>query len=325
MYVVLSAEVWIGKYKFTRIHDIEIERSGKTLEDIARIKLPTTALLTRAGEYATEVETAKVFKVGDTVMIRLGYNGNLRTEFEGYVSKVKSSERVEVECMDAVWLLRQKNCKQSWRNTDLKSVIEFIVHGTGVKLHANVPVIQFEQFYLRNVNAAAALYELKQKYGLLIYMEEDNQTLFVGLAYPQSKDTIIYGMGDNIAGHDLEFVQADNVKLKIKAILLLKNNTRKEAEYGDPDGELKTIHFYTLKSGESLETLAKAEAEKYKFNGYRGTLTGFLEPQVKRGQTARIRDTRYPEHNGDYLVDKVVTTFGTGGARRKVSLGIKYK
>jgi hypothetical protein len=323
-YFVLSAEVWIGKYKFTRIHDIEIERSGKTLEDIARIKLPTTALLTRAGEYATEVETAKVFKVGDTVMIRLGYNGNLRTEFEGYVSKIKSSERVEVECMDAVWLLRQKNCKHSFKDVHLKAIIEFIVSGTGVKMALSVPDIFFDAFYLRNVNAAAALYELKQKYGLLIYLEED-ATLFVGLAYPQSSDTIIYGMSENIAGHDLEFVQADNVKLKIKAILLLKNNTRKEAEYGDPDGELKTLYFHTLKSGENLETLAKAAAEKYKFNGYRGVLTGFLEPQVKRGQTARIRDARYPAHNGDYLIDKVVTTFGTGGARRKVSLGIKYK
>jgi hypothetical protein len=324
MYVVLSAEVWIGKYKFTRIHDIEIERSGKTLEDIARIKLPTTALLTRAGAYSTEVELAKVFKVGDTVVIRLGYNGNLRTEFEGYVSKIKSSEHVEVECMDAVWLLRQKNCKHSFKDVHLKEIIEFIIYGTGVKMALTVPDIFFDAFYLRNVNAAAALYELKQNYGLLIYLE-DGATLFVGLAYPQSSDTIIYGMGENIAGHDLEFVNSDFVKLKIKAVSIFKNNKRDEVEYGDPDGELKTLFFYNIKSGAQLEKIAKAEAEKYRFNGYKGTLTGFLEPQVKRGQTARIRDARYPEHNGDYLIDKVVTTFGTGGARRKVSLGIKYK
>ena len=39
--------------------------------------------------------------------------------------------------------------------------------------------------------------------------------------------------------------------------------------------------------------------------------------------TAEVVDDNYPNRSGRYFVPKVTTTFGVGGARRKIELGTK--
>ena len=54
-----------------------------------------------------------------------------------------------------------------------------------------------------------------------------------------------------------------------------------------------------------------------------GTLTAFLQPYCAPGWIVSLTDDRFPEHNGQYLVESTRVTFGTQGARRYVGLGPK--
>lgn len=317
----LTAEITIAGKKFTRVNEVEIESSAKVLEDTCKIKLPATARMTRAGEFISEVETAKEFKVGDAVSVKLGYNDELREEFAGFVSKIKPGLPVEIECVNAVWLLRRKNLKASFKTATLKSLIEHILEGTGIKVAGEMPGITFKNFYFKNVTAAYALQKLKDDYGLILYL--NGNTLRVGLISFTDKVLVKYGLGENVIENDLEWIDEKDTRLKIKVVHWRKNNTKVEKEFGDADGEVRTVFFYDLDRESDLEMLAKAKAAKFKYSGFKGGVTAFLVPNAEVGNVARLRDPQFSERAGDYLVDKVTTTFGTNGARRKVELGIK--
>lgn len=319
---VLSADITIAGKRFTRVHQVEIECSAKVLEDKAVIKLPATARLEREGAFFSEVETSKTFKVGDEVSIKFGYDGDLKEEFRGFVSKIKPGMPLEIECLDAVWLLRRKNCKGSFKNTTLKALLEFILEGTGITIKGDVPGINFKVFYLKNVTAASAVQKLKDDYGLQLFLKNFNE-LHVGLTSASDNVKVKYGLGENVIDSDLEWVGKDDTRIRVKAIHIKKDNTKVEHEYGDDDGELRTVYFYDLESAADLEKMALAEANKYRYEGYSGGLTTFLIPSAQVGNVASLRDNQFSERAGDYLIDKVVTTFGTDGARRKIELGLK--
>jgi hypothetical protein len=157
---VLNAEIQIGDKVFRRVNQVEISSTADRLEDTATIKLPTTARLEREGEYISEVETAKTFSVGDAVTIKLGYNGALRTEFQGYVRAIHPNIPLEIECEDAIYLLKRKTVAKSWRTATLKQILQEILSGTTISLAGDPPTITFQRFlspeYFRGQGAAEA-------------------------------------------------------------------------------------------------------------------------------------------------------------------------
>lgn len=325
MYYLIGLEVKIGDYTFRRLSDIEIESSTKVIQDTAKIKLPLTAGLKRKGDYITEVELRKVFKVGDAVLIKAGYNGELHEEFRGFVKRIiPRSDILEVECEDGIYALRQKTLNTSFRKKTLQELVEFIIAGTNITLSGKIPLIVFKKFYFREVNAAQALQELKEKYGLTVYLKNGTQ-LIVGLTEENDGKTVKYYIGENVAQHDLEWQDESDVKIKIKAVHVRRDNTRVTGEFGSSDGEQRTLYFYNLENSKDLKTVAEAEAKKYQYRGFKGTLTGFLIPRCVTGNLVLVKDLNYENNEGVYLVDKVVTTIGNNGCRRKVSLGIKIK
>lgn len=311
-----------GNLRMSRVARVEIVSSAKVLEDTATIELPTTARLVREGEYITEVETAKQFAVGDEIAINMGYNGRLEEEFYGFVSRIKPGTPLVVECVDAVWLLRRKNISKSWKTTTLRAVLEHCLEGTGIVLDGEVPSITLAPYYIKNVSAASALQKIKDVYGLKMFFKAF-KALVVGYSEYNDNKAVKYEFGSNIVDSDLEWVAESDTRIRIKAVHIKKDNTKIEKEYGDPDGELRTVYFYNLPNGSDLERMALSEARKYQYTGYKGGITTFLWPNVRVGNVARLTDPLYAERAGDYLVDKVVTTLSERGARRKIELGLK--
>lgn len=318
--------IFINSVHFYRVNQVTIEKSTEVLEDTALIKIPATARLTYKGP-SYKGPSAKVFKVGDFVEITIGYKGKFKkTEFKGFVKKISPTQPLEIECEDWTWELRRKNIQKSWKKTTLKEVLREIVSGTGIELSADVPNITFEPFYINNSDAAFALQKLKDEYGLAIYFQEDGK-LFAGLAYSQKTGAVKYhlnGPESNVIDADsLKWRAKEDVKIKVKAISINKDNTRNEVEFGDKDGSIKTIHLYNVKTKAELEELAKKELERIKFDGYEGSIQSFLIPEAIPGMTAEITDVDFPERSGSYYVESVKTTFGTSGVRRNVKIGIQ--
>jgi hypothetical protein len=56
------------------------------------------------------------------------------------------------------------------------------------------------------------------------------------------------------------------------------------------------------------------------YTGYKGEFETFGEPVVNFGDFANIKDFRYPERTGRYLIRAVTVTFGRGGYRQKINL-----
>lgn len=326
MYYQPQAHIRIGNAEFTRVNEVVIEKSSELLEDTAVIKIPATARLVQA-DTLRRVRSFQQFKVGDKVSIELGYKDVFKkVEFKGYVKRVNPTQPLEIECEDATWLLRRKTVNKSWKNTTLKEILQEIVSGTGIELSADVPPISFAPFYIQNADAAFALQKLKDEYGLAVYFQEDGR-LYAGLAYAQTTGKVKYALNGRqvnvISADNLKWHTKDDVKIKVKAISIHKDNTRTEVEFGDKDGALRTIHLYNVKSKAELEQLAKAELERVKFDGYQGDITTFLIPEAVPGMQATIIDDYFPERSGAYYVESVKTTFGTSGAKRNVKLGIQ--
>lgn len=61
----------------------------------------------------------------------------------------------------------------------------------------------------------------------------------------------------------------------------------------------------------------------YNLNGISGHLTLFGDMALSPAVQVELQDDRNPSKNGVYLVEEVVTTFGTGGYRQKLSIPYK--
>ena len=75
-----------------------------------------------------------------------------------------------------------------------------------------------------------------------------------------------------------------------------------------------------------FDTLVEEAIEYFKaynLNGITGHLTIFGDLALSPAVQVELRDDRNPSKNGVYIVEEVVTTFGTGGYRQKLSIPYK--
>jgi hypothetical protein len=317
--LVLACNISIGATEYRQVNDVVIDSSVDQLQTEATIKLPRVSKV-----------LADQIQVGDAVNIDLAYEGVYEgTEFSGYVEFVSPKIPVEVQCLDATYLLRRTPISKSWKDTTLLEVLNYLVDqtndkGIGKPITLNrefVPEINFEKFLIDNVNAARAIEELSDGYGLKAYFRDHE--LYVGLDLIDRQGEVRFDMSRNVIEDNLTFRTADQVKLKVKATSIQKDNTHFDVEFGDPDGEQRTLVYYNIASKNELESLAQRELEKYRFDGYEGTLKTFLIPYSTHGMTAIVESPVYPEKDGQYNIDRVVTRFGVDGASRTVHLGTK--
>lgn len=318
---VLEAKIEIGKFVFTSIHNVKITKSVNDLADSCVIQLPSRFKVKQNGE---AIYTEKAIKVGDAVKVMLGYEGVYSgVEFQGFVKKVKPTIPIEVECEDMMYLLRRKNINKAWEKTTLKEVLTEVVKDTLVTLADNIPDMTLEKWIVRNANGTQVLEKLKEEFLLSIFINDENK-LYAGLSQLTNIGQIVtYDLNYNIIRNDLEYRTKDERKVKVRYIYIDPKNKKKEVEEGDPEGELRTFHTSVVSDEKKLREMARAEIEKLKYNGFDGSITGFLVPFVTRGMQARVVDNELKEIDEKYFVQKVETTFGTSGARRKVELGAR--
>ena len=105
---------------------------------------------------------------------------------------------------------------------------------------------------------------------------------------------------------------------------MLPNNTKLEAEAGDPDGDKRTFFTYNVTNLNDLKKIANREVDKFKYEGFKGGFTTFMEPAIKHGDRVNLINKKLPERNGVYQVDSVEGRLSTdGGGRQFVKLGPK--
>jgi hypothetical protein len=320
---VLTCHITIGTATFKAVNDVAVKRSTRTANATATIKVPVTAVLKQAGKEATKIETAQAIGVGDPVTIRLGYDGNLKTEFRGFVKRLNYTVPLEIECEDWYWKLRSVNIKKSYAKTTVKELLNDVLTGTGASVHPNSIDLGLKNTVINNKTGAWVLEKLKSDYGLTVYFDLDGK-LYAGKAYEVKGNTVKYKLRYNvITDDDLKFYKADDYKLKVEAKSYDRNGAKLEASVGADGGEAKTLWFYNVADTAQLKTLAEQELKRYSFDGYRGKIETFLAPYAEPAMVAGLTDPLYNDRSGNYYIESTEVTFGTNGARRKVELGIK--
>lgn len=318
---ILNSKVQIGDYSFLSINEVEITKSVEELADTAVIRLPSRFKIRKSEAL---VYTEEVIKPGDKVTMTLGYEEKYEgVEFIGYVSKVKPTIPLEIHCEDAMWLLRRKNINKAFGKTTLKAVLQEVVSGTALVLSDKIEDFVIDKLIVQDKNGTQVLQYLKENLSMTSFID-DNGKLYCGLEQLTNiGETAKYDLNYNLVSNDLEFKTEDDKRLKIRYTNIDNKNKKKIVEVGDSDGELRTFNVTNISDEKILKQMATAELSKLKYAGFEGNVTSFLIPYATRGMSADIIDKEHPNRNGKYFIKKVETSFGTSGARRKVTIGNK--
>lgn len=301
-----------GDFAFKGVNDLRIKRSIGSYVDTCTIKIPTTAKLNSSSSPTEQAVYA--FVAGDAITVDLGYNDEFKTEFKGFVSKVGYSTPVEVECEGYSYLLKRKNINKSWKTTTLREVCEYITDGTGIKLSPAIPKIDLKNYVVHNAAATKVLDYFIEQYKLVAYFNFDE--LYVGLEELAPAGKVEYALGYNtVDANSLKYQNADDVKIKVVAKTTKKDGAKELYTCGDTDGAVREI---IVKNSDlaDVKKVANDYLTRYKYTGFAGSFTAFLQPFASIGYSCKIIDKRYKERSGTYFLYSVEVTFGMNGARR---------
>lgn len=324
--------------EFSFVNSIEIESSYEDLTDTCKITIPRKLQFEGKNLF---VGDNPIFKRGDKIEVKIGYVPNLTTVFNGYIKNISGNIPTYMECEDEMYLLKQytinypskvgliertkkgkllKHPKVIPFNIMLDELLDYALPYTKFKTIDNIPLGSFRA---TNATPAMILDKLKTEYGLFSYFIED--TLMVGFANDASRTKEAEFKMEEVVinSADLEWQNESDIKIKVKVVSMMPDNSKIEVESGDPDGDQKTIHKYNLSESAAKE-VADNYVKDFKYTGFRGNLETFGEPVLYHGDRCKITSTKLPERNGTYLIKKVTRKYSVDGGNRQIfNLGIK--
>lgn len=335
MYYVAKAELKIGKINFKGITEAEFESSVDEIGGTAKITLPRR-LTSKEGKVLLDL-----IHTGDRVELKIGYNGDLKTEFTGYVSHIGDSTPLVLECDDNWYTFKKAaHITKSYKSVTLKKLLQDLFPGYTVEC----PDFTFSGGYIiKDVTPYTVVKKIKDEVGFCTKLDEQNKMIscfwpfeFKGF----NKHTYVFGtrngtllkdlrnkrLAPNIAANGLKFVRKEDRKLQITGKAKQKKGKTLTAVVGskEADAEKRTMNFGSDVTTEAeLKKRIETELKNKNFDGYEGTITGFGTPQTMPGDTLKIVDTENPEREGEYLIKRVKVRFNASGFRRENELSYK--
>ncbi len=360
---VLSSHIQIGAWEFDFVTNIEIVSSWDLLTDTCKIEIPKNVQFKRFGEILTDFIGGDnpIFDRGDQVIVKLGYDGFLKTVFMGRVSDVNAQNPLIISCEDEMYQLKQSFISSDIKleDTTLKRLIEKMfdeqVSFPPLEEDRVIADIEIGDFIAKNTTVSQVLSYLRKKLGIVSYFRasydlsgnaapvfvsglpystEDNQSAeikkddFTGkLSYRSNginaEKTVNFGFGQNIIeDRNLTFKRADDQNILVIGRSKQKDNSLLSYDAGDRGGDVTRINYPYL-SKDELQKFVETRLLMSKYDGFSGSFSAFLEPIVRHGESVNMINNDVPEKDGLYLVKSVMTKFGINGGRQIITLGGK--
>lgn len=306
----LACEVFAGNLKFESVQKIEIRSSLKEITDRATITLPRNQLF--KDKLITEY-----LREGQTVVVKLGYNGKTEEEFRGYIQKISHGVPLIVECEDEMYQLKSALKNKSWNEVKLSELLKYIAPDYECKIVDDISLGKFE---IVNSTGAQVLEKLKE---FELYASFSGNILHVGLfSGIGDKTKHLYDKYHIKNGKNLGVVKAEDQKYKIRALSSNRNGKKLKKEYGDDGGDLRTFHFIDKTEAELL-ALAKDKLNELKRTRCVGDITGFGIPRTHPGDWLTIDNPYNRDTDGTYQIESVTVHFGSEGYERINQVGIR--
>lgn len=334
-------DITVGKYKLMMVESVEINKSVDLLTDTAIVKLPGLV-------YDTPLKLNEDIRVGDKVVIRLGYDDNMIKEFEGYLSGIATDDSsITLTCEDALYLLRcpfkvyEDLGTQADPNCDGKT-LEEIVNYLILQIPDPKPVlsvsctskIKYESYKLQCNSIYDELKKLHTETKLKMYLREN--VLHIHPIYDTIHNKVKYDFTKNIEKASLKYKKAEDRKFYIEVTGTRKKTLDEEYDEkngiaiksleikgtsGNSNDEKKTLKMPGVSDEISLKERAEAEHKMLTYTGYEGNITTWLIPVVEPGDAVFLKDPDFEYKDGWYHVSTVKTTFASTGGMRTITLG----
>ena len=319
------------KYQLPGLHSYEGKKSVHQTIQSCKLELPTSVIFKNKDAEFIRVQLIGKIKEGDKVTVYLGYNGNNKKEFEGFIKRINPKMPLELECEDDMYLLRKIRLKKVFKNNDVREVLKYMMdelykqQGVRFEIYSNVPKVNVFNFWMDQANGITTLQELEDRYLLNSYLTVINgkKVLYCGLMYGLKKNHVNYIFNRNtISLDDLKYNHSNDRTFKVEIRHVSHNGSEKKYEFGDPKGEVHKVLLENTMTEAAIKHFAQGMLEQLQAGGYKGSFTTFLIPTVEPGDVAVCTDPQFAERSGEYYISTVVTTFGSG-ARRKPELEIR--
>lgn len=307
--------IQIGTYRLGLLQSVEINKSVDLLTGTAVIVLPGVV-------YNQSLDHEKYVKAGDKALIQLGYDGNLVTEFAGYVQRIDTDDdSLTINCEDSMYLTRKPVQDKQLNNTTMKAIAEYCLTGIGLKNLDCTYDITYQKFVIKSANAFDVLKKLKEETKAQIYMI--GETLHIHPPYVEKGGDVVYDFAVNIEDSDLKYRNKDDRRFEVEVEGIGLDGKRKKVTVGVTGGEKRSVKVTNVMSDAELKKRGEAEISYLSYDGYEGSISTWLVPFVEPTWSAKIIDKDYEYKTGTYYVTAVTTTFSEAGAVRKVELGRK--
>lgn len=305
-------------YNLGMLLECEIEKNVENLADVAVITLPETVL-----NQALKVKD-KIGR-GSEVTIKAGYDGNLKTEFIGFVRDITTDGSLKIHCEDALFLFRKGIKDKMLKPTSVKKIAEYVCSeiGEGYKVVVEGD-LAYEKFVIYQANGYDVLMKLQEETHYNIYFDTEKKELHIHPPFIEKKDNgyVIYCMQKNIEKSSLEYKKAIDRKFELTIEKTKKDGTVITEKIGQSGGETKTVKVGTL-DAQSIKMRAESEFKEFAVDKYEGSFDAWLIPYCEPTYSAKIVDFDYPEQSGIYYVKSTKVTISSSGGVRTITPGIK--
>ena len=305
-------------YNLGMLLECEIEKNVENLADVAVITLPETVL-----NQALKVKD-KIGR-GSEVLIKAGYNGDLKTEFIGFVRDITTDGSLKIHCEDALFLFRKGIKDKMLKPTSVKKIADYVCSeiGEGYKVVVEGD-LAYEKFVIHQATGYDVLMKLQEETKYNIYFNTEKKELHIHPPFIEKKDNgyVIYCMQKNIEKSSLEYKKAIDRKFELTIEKTKKDGTVVTEKIGQSGGETKTLKVGSL-DAKSVKMRAEAEFKEFASDRYEGSFDTWLIPYCEPTYSAKIVDFDYPEQSAIYYVKATKVNISSSGGVRTITPGIK--
>lgn len=297
--------------------ECEVFSSVDNLADTATIILPE-AVMNEVLNFENKLAR------GSEVIIKMGYDKNLKTEFTGYIQDIiNNNNSLKIICEDALFLFRVSVGDKELKPTSLAQVAQYVIDeiDSNYTLKCTYP-INYEKFTIHQATGYDVLKKIQEETKANIFFDTEKKELHIHPPYIQKGGEVFYSLQKNIENSSLEFKNKLDEKLEVIVESTDINGNVYKVTAGISGGNKVKIRVGAMDEA-SMQRIADSQLLKNNAAGYEGTFDTWLIPFVKPTYSARIKDEEYPNKTGWYYVASVVTNLSSSGGIRTITPSIK--